>query len=138
MRITIKENNKNVQEFNLLYNLVGWGAYNESISKKALDNTFYSVSVYDEDKIIGYGRLIGDTICFMYIHDVMVIPEYQSKQIGTMIMNKLLKKINELKIENPSLRVYLGASKNREKFYEKFGFIKRIDADLGYGMILKH
>lgn len=138
MRITIKENNKNVQEFNLLYNLVGWGAYNESISKKALDNTFYSVSVYDEDKIIGYGRLIGDTICFMYIHDVMVIPEYQSKQIGTMIMNKLLKKINELKIENPSLRVYLGASKNREKFYEKFGFIKRIDADLGCGMILKH
>lgn len=138
MKITIKENNKNVQEFNLLYNLVGWGAYNESISKKALDNTFYSVSVYNEDKIIGYGRLIGDTICFMYIHDVMVIPEYQSKQIGTMIMNKLLKKINELKIENPSLRVYLGASKNREKFYEKFGFIKRIDADLGYEMILKH
>ena len=26
--------------------------------------------------------------------------------------------------------------KNKEKFYEKFGFIKRIDADLGYGMIL--
>ena len=39
-------------------------------------------------------------------------------------MNKLLKKINELKKENPNLRVYLGASKNKEKFYEKFGFIK--------------
>ena len=39
--------------------------------------------------------------------------------------------------ENPSLRVYLGASKNKEGFYEKFGFNKRIDADLGYGMILK-
>lgn len=35
-------------------------------------------------------------------------------------------------------RVYLGASKNKEKFYEKFGFIKRIDADLGYGMIWKN
>jgi len=23
-----------------------------------------------------------------------------------------------------------------KKFYEKFGFVKRIDADLGYGMIL--
>ena len=106
------------------------------ISKKALDNTFYSLSVYDDDKIIGYGRLIGDTICFIYIHDVMVIPEYQSKKIGTMIMNRLLEKINHLKKENPDLRVYLGASKNRESFYEKFGFIKRIDADLGYGMIL--
>ena len=137
MKINIKENNKSVQEFNLLYNAVGWGAYDENISKKALDNTFYSISIYDDTKIIGYGRLIGDNICFMYIHDIMVLPEYQNKGIGTMIMNYLLKKINELIKENPNLRVYLGASKNKEKFYEKFGFIKRIDANLGYGMILK-
>jgi predicted GNAT family N-acyltransferase len=136
--IKIKENNINVKEFNFLYDSVGWGAYDEKISKKALDNTYYSISVYDEDKIIGYGRLVGDTICFMYVHDVMVIPEYQCKKIGTFIMNKLLEKIYEIKKENPDLRVYLGASKNREKFYEKFGFIKRIDADLGYGMILKN
>ena len=74
----------------------------------------------------------------MYLHDIMVLPEYQSKKIGTMIMNKLLEKISELRKENPNLRVYLGASKNKEKFYEKFGFIKRIDADLGYGMVLKN
>ena len=67
----------------------------------------------------------------------MVIPEYQSNKIGTMIMNKLLDKINDIKKENPSLRVYVGASKNKEYFYEKFGFVKRIDADLGYGMILR-
>lgn len=134
--ITIKENVKNVSEYNYLYNHVGWEAYDENISKKALDNTYYSVSVYDEDKIIGYGRLIGDTICFMYIQDVMVLPKYQNKKIGTMIMNKLLEKINEIKKENNELLVYLGASKGKEGFYEKFGFVKRIDANLGYGMIL--
>ena len=52
-------------------------------------------------------------------------------------MNKLLEKIEEIKKENPSLRVYLGASKDREGFYKKFGFIERTDADLGAGMILK-
>ena len=135
--IKIKENNKDIKEFNYLYDSVGWGAYDNSITKKALDNTFYSVSVYDDDKIIGYGRMIGDTICFLYIQDIMVIPEYQGKKIGTLIMNKLLEKIDQIKEENPNLRVYLGASKNKESFYEKFGFIKRIDADLGYGMILK-
>ena len=134
--INIKENIKNVEEFNLLYDDVGWGAYDDNITQKALDNTFYSVSVYDDNKIVGYGRIIGDTICFLYIQDIMVKPEYQGNKIGTMIMNKLLEKINEIKQENPDLRVYLGASKNREEFYEKFGFIKRIDADLGYGMIL--
>ncbi len=134
--INIKENIKSVEEFNLLYDDVGWGAYDDNITQKALDNTFYSVSAYDDNKIVGYGRIIGDTICFLYIQDIMVKPEYQGNKIGTMIMNKLLEKINEIKQENPDLRVYLGASKNREEFYEKFGFIKRIDADLGYGMIL--
>ena len=134
--ISIKENIKNVEEFNLLYDAVGWGAYNKKITQKALDNTFYSVSIYDDNKIIGYGRIIGDAICFLYIQDIMVKPEFQGNKIGTMIMNKLLKKIKKIKKENPDLRVYLGASKNREKFYEKFGFVKRIDVDLGYGMIL--
>ncbi len=134
--INIKEDIKNVEEFNLLYDAVGWGAYDEKITQKALDNTFYSVSIYDDEKIVGYGRIIGDTICFLYIQDVMVKPEYQGKKIGTLVMNKLLEKVNEVKKENPDVRVYLGASKNREKFYEKFGFIKRIDANLGYGMIL--
>ena len=137
MKINIKENNKNVQEFNLLYDSVGWGSYDEEISKIALENTFYSISVYDDDKIIGYGRLIGDTICFVYIQDIMVRKEYQSQKTGTLIMNKLLEKIKELQKINPDLRVYLGASKGKEKFYEKFGFVTRIDAGLGAGMILK-
>ncbi|MBR6034168.1 MAG: GNAT family N-acetyltransferase [Clostridia bacterium] len=134
--INIKENIKNVKEFNLLYDAVGWGAYDERITKKALDNTFYSVSVYDDKKIVGYGRIIGDAICFLYIQDIMVKPEYQGNKIGTMIMKKILERTSEIKKENPDLRVYLGASKDREKFYEKFGFIKRTDANLGYGMIL--
>ena len=135
--IFIKENINNVDEFNMLYDLVGWGAYNRKISQKALDNTFYSISVYQEDNIIGFGRLIGDSICFLYIQDIMVKPEHQRNKIGTLIMNTLLNKINEIRKENPDVKVYLGASKDKEGFYEQFGFIRRIDAGLGYGMILK-
>ena len=134
--ISIKENVNSIEEFNYLYDAVGWGSYDEKVSEKALANTMYSVSVYDHDKIIGYGRIIGDGICFLYIHDVMVIPKYQNKKIGSQIMNKLLEKVNQIKIENPYVRVYLGASKGKEKFYERFGFIKREDANLGSGMIL--
>lgn len=134
--ISIKENVNSIEEFNYLYDVVGWGSYDEKVSEKALANTMYSVSVYDDDKIIGYGRIIGDGICFLYIHDVMVAPKYQNKKIGSQIMNKLLEKVNQIKIENPYVRVYLGASKGKEKFYERFGFITREDANLGSGMIL--
>lgn len=136
--IKIKENNKDVNEFNYLYEEVGWGAYSYECSKKALENTLYSISIYDEDKVIGFGRLIGDGICFIYIHDVMVVPSFQSQGIGSMIMNKLLEKVKEIKEENPSVRTYLGASAGKEGFYEKFGFVKREEAGLGSGMILQN
>lgn len=133
--LKIKENVNNVDEFNFLYDAVEWGAYDNKISQKALDNTHYSVSVYDDNQIVGYGRLIGDGICFMYIHDVMVKPDYQNKKIGTIIMNKLVEQIEMIKKENPDMRAYLGASKGKEGFYEKFGFVARENADLGAGMI---
>ena len=136
--IQIRENINDVAEFNLLYDSVGWGAYDKKITKKAMENTCYSVSIYDDKKIIGYGRLIGDGMCFMYIQDVMVIPEYQNRKIGKLIMEKLISKINKMQERNSDMRTYLGASKGKEKFYEKFGFITRIDAGLGSGMILKN
>ncbi len=134
--IRIEENVKNVKEYNELCDAVGWGGYDEAIAQKALDNTYYSVSIYDDDKIIGYGRLIGDSIVFMYIHDIMVRPEYQGKKYGAMIMKKLLEKLSEIRKENPELLVYLGAVKGKEGFYKKYGFIERETAGLGAGMIL--
>lgn len=135
--ITIKENVDNVEEFNYLFDEVGWGAHDYEVSKSALKNNIYSVSIYDDNHIIGYGRIIGDGVIYLYIHDVMVHPLYQNKGIGKQIMQKLVDKIKEIKKENPYLRAYLGASPGKENFYKKYGFITREEADLGPGMILK-
>lgn len=134
--IRIEENKISVIDFNYLTNKVGWGIREEKIIKEALNNTLYSVSIYDNNEIIGYGRIIGDKTIFLYIQDVMVVPDYQGKKIGTKIMNTLLDKINEYKKLNPNIRTYLGASKGKEKFYEKFGFKTRNEVNLGEGMVL--
>ena len=123
-------------EFNNLTQVVGWGRRENKIVEEALKNTIYSLCVYDEDKLIGYGRIIGDKTLFLYIHDVMVVPEYQGKNIGTNIMRNLLNQIEEYKKINPNIRTYLGASKGKEGFYKKFGFIERPNEELGAGMIL--
>lgn len=125
-------------EFNNLTEAVNRGRWDNNIVKEALNNTLYSLCVYDGDKLIGYGRIIGDKTIFLYIQDVMVIPEYQCKQIGTGIMKELLKQIEEYKKINPDIRTYLGASKGKESFYEKFGFISRPNEELGAGMILNN
>lgn len=124
------------EEFNYLTDSVGWGIRGNSVVETALKNTLYSLCVYDDNKLIGYGRIIGDKTIFLYIQDIMVIPEYQNKHIGTGIMENLLTQINEYKKINPNIRTYLGASKGKESFYEKFGFISRPNEDLGSGMIL--
>ena len=124
------------KEYNMLTEAVGWGTRKESIIEEALKNTLYSLCVYDGKKLIGYGRLLGDRTIFLYIHSVMVLPEYQGKHIGTGIINKLIEQINEYKKVNPDIRTYLGAAKGKEPFYEKFGFETRPNEDLGAGMIL--
>lgn len=126
------------KEYNRLTDSVGWGMKNEKIIQQALENTLYSLCAYDGDKLIGYGRIIGDKTIFLYIQDVMVIPEYQGKKIGTNIMTELLKKVEEYKKVNPNIRTYLGASKGKEDFYKKFGFVSRPNEELGAGMILKN
>lgn len=136
MQITYKEQTPTPEEFNNLTEAVDWGTRENKIIEEALKHTLYSLCVYEENKLIGYGRIIGDKTIFLYIQDIMVIPEYQGKKIGTGIMNKLIEKINEYKKVNPEIRTYLGASKGKESFYEKFGFISRPNEDLGAGMIL--
>lgn len=136
MQITYIQRTPTADEFNMLTEVVGWGKRTNEIVEEALSNTLCSICAYDGEKLIGYGRIIGDKTIFLYIQDVMVIPEYQGKKIGTGIMNTLLEKINEYKKVNPEIRTYLGASKGRESFYERFGFISRPNDDLGAGMIL--
>lgn len=134
--ITFSENRISAKDFNYLTDKVHWGTRNVEVVEEALNNTLYSVSVYDDDKIIGYGRIIGDKTIFLYIQDIMVIPEYQGKKIGTQIMNILLDKVSEYKLQNADIRTYLGASKGKEEFYKRFGFQSRTAADLGEGMVL--
>ena len=123
-------------QFNELTFSVGWGNTDNAIVEKALKNTLYSVCAYDNTQIIGFGRLIGDEAMFLYIQDVMVSPEYQGKQIGSHIMKYLVNKVDEFKKINPDIRTYLGASKGKDAFYKKFGFVTREEAGLGAGMVL--
>ncbi len=89
--IEYKEKVPTTIEYNYLTNAVGWGTREDDIVEIALSNSIYSICAYENDKIIGYKTI------FLYIQDIMVIPEYQNKEVGTNIMKNILEKINELK-----------------------------------------
>ena len=101
--VEYKEKIPTVEEYNYLYEKVGWGKREDKIVEEALKNTLYAVCVYDNEKIIGSARIIGDKTIFLYIQDVMVMPEYQDQGIGTNIMNKLIEQVKKYKKINPDI-----------------------------------
>lgn len=131
----IKEEKPTADQYNYLTEKVGWGVTDKELIATALDNTLYSVCAFDDGKIVGYARLIGDKTMFLYIQDVMVIPELQGKGVGTRLIECVLKEVDRLKAANPEIRTYLGVSKGKEGFYRKFGFVPRNEAGLGDGTV---
>lgn len=109
------------------------------IIEDAFKNTLEFVSVYDNvtNELIGFSRIIGDKTMFLYIQDIMVKKEHQRNGIGGKIVEFTLDVIRDYKKINPDVRVYLGASKDKEAFYEKYGFVRRPNEHVGAGMILK-
>ena len=83
---------------------------------------------------IGLGRLVWDRGYVMYIADVIVIPEYQGKGLGRLIMDKILEFIHEQLKPGYRFMVTLVSAKGKEDFYKKFGFVERPNDNYGPGM----
>jgi len=120
------------KEYNILRENVGWGEMPISIVKKSFKKTLYGISVYNNNEIIGSGRIVGDNgLCF-YIQDIIVLKAFQKKGIGTKIVELLMEYIEKNGVCNSY--VALLSAKGLEKFYSKFGFIERPNEYFGAGM----
>ena len=131
------EKKPSAQEYSSLTGAVGWGREPDGIVEEMFENTLYSVCAYDGEKIIGFARIVGDGMLFAYIQDVMVLPEYQGRHIGSVLMEYIMGEISRRTAISPNIRTYLGASEGKEDFYRRFGFVTREELGLGAGMILK-
>ena len=134
MEVEILEKVPSAEEYNEIRESVGWGIYELNVNKNALPNSLYSICAYTNSKLIGMARIIGDNGLVFYIQDVIVIPEYQNKGIGTKLMDKVMEYIE--KHANNNSVIGLMSSKEKENFYKKFGFVIRPNENLGSGMTI--
>ncbi len=88
-------------------------AYEEpDVHRRAFEASHTTVFVYRADQLIGFGRTISDGVYQGAIYDVAVIPEFQKKGIGTIIMKKILECLS-------GCNVILYATPGKERFYKK-------------------
>ncbi|HAS39241.1 MAG TPA: GNAT family N-acetyltransferase [Microscillaceae bacterium] len=99
---------------------VGFGEVSPEQSQQSLDNSLFFVCIYHSEKLMGFGRVVGDGVLFFYISDVMVSPQAKGQGIGSMIMNEIMAYLK--KTANRWSTIALLAAPNKENFYTKFGF----------------
>ncbi len=120
---TLIERIPTIEEYTLLRRSVGWKILDTEPMKIGLSNSLLSICAVYENKIIGYGRIVGDGGVYFYIQDVIILPEFQKRGIGRCIMNAIMQ---WLKIHaDANAFIGLMAAKGAAEFYEKFGFKKR-------------
>ena len=86
----------------------------------AIKNSLFIISLYDDKKLIGMGRIIGDAGISYAVTDIMVDKEYQGKGYGKLIM----KEIDDYFSENTDEDCYiiLIANLPADNLYSKFSF----------------
>jgi len=122
--LQFKETLPSTNDYWDLFNTTGWNVeYNFTITdlEKAIKNSWYSLSVFNSEKLIGFGRVIADGVYHALIVDLIVHPDYQGKGIGSMLLERLVKKCEDNKIRD----VQLFAATDKYEFYEKHNFEKR-------------
>ena len=120
--LTIKYNELSAEEFIMLWETVWGQAPTLEQIRLAMAHTLFRVSVFDGDTIVAMARMNGDMGLCYYIKDVVVRPEYQGKGIGRMLINELLKFIEDNGVKGTEIFVELCAMPDKIPFYKKFGF----------------
>ena len=103
----------------------GWKTISEKQAENAVNNCFYSVCAWDEDKVIGMTRLLWNGDYCAYISDVFVDEEYRGQRIATAMINQTITYLKSQMEDDYAVKLFLMAAKGRESFYERFGFVQR-------------
>lgn len=98
----------------------GMGNKDLGRSQIAIENSLFTVSIYDEDKLIGFGRIVGDGGITYVVSDIMVDKDYQRQGYGDQIMNGINGYFEENTFEDSY--VCLIANAPADKLYNKYHF----------------
>ena len=129
-------NSLTIDEFNFLRTAVGWQAIENELAANGIKNSAFLVCARDGEKAIGMARVITDYGYVVFVHDVIVLPEYQGNGTGAELMRRVMNYIDENISQGQRKIIHLMSKTGKEEFYEKFGFFKRPKDDYGYGMTL--
>ncbi|WML48697.1 GNAT family N-acetyltransferase [Neobacillus sp. PS3-34] len=112
---------KDFKQLLILYESLGWNSLNLTANdlKQMCNQSWYAIYAFDEQQLVGMGRVISDGVITGIICGVCVLPSYQSKGIGKKMVNRIIEHCEQNKVI-PQLMCVEGL----ESYYKALGFEK--------------
>ena len=125
-------NSSMIEAIKDIYRKESWNAYLKDDEKliRAFDNSLYTIGAFDDCKLIGFIRCVGDGEHILIVQDLIVEPEYQQRKIGTYLFKTIMQKYSEV-------RMFMVVTDIEDvldnKFYKSFNLKKLEDMNMvGY------
>lgn len=132
--IEIREYSKyDPNEVMALYRSVGWTNYTErpEMLQNAFSHSLLTLGAYEDTRLIGLVRVVGDGFSAILIQDILVFPEHQRKGVGTALIRAVLKRYPDVY----QINLLTDNTSKTISFYKSLGFIEA--SDLGCCAFLK-
>lgn len=112
----------NEAEILRLYASVGWTAYTDhpEVLRRGFANSMLTLAAYEGDVLCGIVRAVGDGYTIVFVQDILVLPEYQRRGIGTALLQAVLDRYSQVR------QIELAADQTPESaaFYKSMGFLE--------------
>ena len=110
-----------------LYASVGWSNYTNRPQQleQAFHQSLFVMAAYDEDKLVGLIRVVGDGLTIVFIQDLLVYPQYQRRGIGRSLLQQTLERFKNVY----QIQLATEQSDKNLAFYRELGFRRQEDFD---------
>lgn len=86
-------------------------------AREMLSHTDLVISAWDDNRLVGFGRVLTDYVYRVSIWDVIVDTDYQGQDIGTEIIERILHHPTVKRVE-----LFWLCTRDKQSFYETLGF----------------
>lgn len=108
-----------------LYESVGWTAYTKDPAalERGFAHSLLILAAYEQDRLIGILRAVGDGETIVLIQDLLVHPDHQRKGVGSALMRTTLDRFSHVR----QIELMADETKDAAAFYGTLGFQRMSD-----------
>ena len=103
-----------------LYASVGWVAYTKDPEtlKNGFVHSLLVLAAYEDDRLIGIVRAVGDGYTVVFIQDILVLPAHQRKGVGSALIKAVLERFPHVR----QIELVTDDTERTVAFYRSMGF----------------